>query len=130
MECVGNTDATRRQRSCRQAVTRSSGSAAGGATLKHHRWAFFVLRMDRLDRIENSCGTRKPVLENRKGKERTKGAKVRARSFSPGGGRGGGQYSAIWPMAIWPSQPSHHIRPYYYYRYVVHYNGRQILHDA
>lgn len=82
MECFGNTDATRRQRSCRQAVTRrSSGSAAGGATLKHHRWAFFVEKWKILAEPGKHDGIGKS-----KGKGENKGAKVRARSFSPGGG--------------------------------------------
>ena len=74
MECVGNTDATRRQRSCCQAVTRRSGSAAGGATLKHHRWAFFV---------EDGKFLRNPeawLFPERKGK-RNKEAKERAIRF-------------------------------------------------
>ena len=90
MECVGNTDATRRQRSCCQAVTRRSGSAAGGATLKHHRWAFFVEDGKFLRNPETGIG-------KSKGKGENKGAKVRARSFSPGGGA---ILAAIWPMAI------------------------------
>ena len=46
MECIGNTDATRRQRSCRQAVACRSGT--GGGTLKsHHRLTFFFVEHER-----------------------------------------------------------------------------------